>query len=180
MVVQNLAVHKGQWLCFLCCYVVCEMEKTIFPLPRWKFILNSIKNVHVPMKPQRVISATRGLSTLLRTIFELFFQEFCYETYRLIQKRWESAKKFQKVSFLRSQIKPCFFSKCFSNYSVKTRWWNFSCSASCRVFLIQKCLGILLRKSFAHKSFIQRANNASWLISYFGVLLQALRPFCVF
>jgi len=33
-------------------------------------------------------------STLLRTIFELFFQEFCYETHRLIQKRWESAKKF--------------------------------------------------------------------------------------
>jgi len=33
-------------------------------------------------------------STLLRTIFELFFQEFCYETHRFIQKRWESAKKF--------------------------------------------------------------------------------------
>jgi len=32
---------------------------------------------------------------------------------------------------------------------------------------VQKCL----RKSFAHKSFIQRANNASWLISYFDVLL---------
>jgi len=28
------------------------------PLPRLKFILNSIKNVHVPMKPQHVISAT--------------------------------------------------------------------------------------------------------------------------
>jgi len=26
-----------------------------------------------------------------------------------------------------------------------------------------------LRKSFAHKSFIQRANNSSWLISYFDV-----------
>ena len=39
---------------------VYEMEKTICPLPRLKFILNSIKNVHVPMKPQRVISATRG------------------------------------------------------------------------------------------------------------------------
>ena len=39
---------------------VCDMEKTICPLPRLKFILNSIKNVHVPMTPQRVISATRG------------------------------------------------------------------------------------------------------------------------
>ena len=33
-------------------------------------------------------------SALLRTIFELFFQEFCYETHRLIQKRLKSAKKF--------------------------------------------------------------------------------------
>jgi len=32
-------------------------------------------------------------STLLSTIFELFFQEFCYETHRFIQKRWKSAKK---------------------------------------------------------------------------------------
>jgi len=30
------------------------------PLPRSKFILNSIKNVHAPMTPQHVISATRG------------------------------------------------------------------------------------------------------------------------
>jgi len=29
--------------------------------------------------------------------------------------------------------------------------------------------GTLLRKSLAHKSFIQRENNASWLISYFDV-----------
>jgi len=27
----------------------------------------------------------------------------------------------------------------------------------------------LLRKSFAHKSFIQRANNASWLVRHFDV-----------
>jgi len=60
MIVQNLAVQTGQWLSFLCCYVVREMEKTICPLPRLKFILKSIKNVHVPMKAQRVISATRG------------------------------------------------------------------------------------------------------------------------
>jgi len=60
MVVQNLAVQRGQWLSFLCCYVICEMEKTIYHVPCLKFILNSIKNVHAPMKPQRVISATRG------------------------------------------------------------------------------------------------------------------------
>jgi len=60
MIAQNLAVQRGQWLRFLCCYGVCEMEKTIFPLPRLKFILNSIKNVHAPMTPQRVISAKRG------------------------------------------------------------------------------------------------------------------------
>ena len=61
MVVQNSAVQRGQWLSFLCCYVICEMEKTICPLdlPCLKFILNSMKNVYVPMKPQRMISATR-------------------------------------------------------------------------------------------------------------------------
>jgi len=63
------------------------------------------------MKPKRIISATRRWEfaedylTLLRTIFEMFFQVFCYETHRFIQKRWESAK----VSFLRSQIKRCHF-----------------------------------------------------------------------
>jgi len=60
MIVQNLAVKRGQWLSFLCCFVVCEMEKTICPLPRFKFILNSVKNVHATMTLQRVISATRG------------------------------------------------------------------------------------------------------------------------
>ena len=60
MIAQNLAVPRGQWLRFLCCYVVCEMEKTICFLHRLKFVLNSTKNVHVPKKPQRVISATRG------------------------------------------------------------------------------------------------------------------------
>jgi len=46
MVVQNLAVQRGQWLNFLCCYVIYEME-------------NSVKNVYVPIKPQRIISVTR-------------------------------------------------------------------------------------------------------------------------
>ena len=60
MIVQNLPVQRGQWLSFLCCYVVWEMEKTICPLTSLKFILISIQNVHVPKKLQRVISATRG------------------------------------------------------------------------------------------------------------------------
>ena len=71
------------------------------------------------MKPQHVISATRGYgSTLLITLFELFFQEFCYETHRLIQKRWECAKTFL---FWEAKQNDVFFSKYFSKYYVKTR-----------------------------------------------------------
>ena len=66
---QNLEVQSGQWLSFLCCYVVCEMEKTICPLPRLKFILNSMKYVHVPVKPQSVISATRGWEYIAKDYF---------------------------------------------------------------------------------------------------------------
>ena len=85
---------------FLCC--LRDRENNL-PSTRLKLIVNLIKNVHAPMKPQRVISETRGYgSSFLRIIFELFFQEFSYETHRLIQKRWESAKKF----FLRN---PCLF-----------------------------------------------------------------------
>jgi len=91
MTVQNLAIQKGQ---FLYCYIVCELKKTICPLPRLKFILNSIKNVHIPMKPHCTISAKRGWEQAYFAILELFSQEFCYETQTLIQKRWESAKKF--------------------------------------------------------------------------------------
>jgi len=36
MIVQNSVVQRDQWLSFLCCYVICEMEKTIFLLPRLK------------------------------------------------------------------------------------------------------------------------------------------------
>jgi len=39
---------------------VTQMEKTIFPLLRLKFTVNSIKNVHVPIKPKHIITATRG------------------------------------------------------------------------------------------------------------------------
>ena len=42
------------------------------------------------MKPKGIISATRRWEKY----FELLFQKFCYETHRLIQKRWKSAKMF--------------------------------------------------------------------------------------
>jgi len=60
MIVQNLTVHGGSGYVFFVVNVVCEFEKTICLLPRLKFIPNSIKDVHVPIKLQRVISATRG------------------------------------------------------------------------------------------------------------------------
>jgi len=56
VIVQNSAVQNGQCLSFLCCYAT--MMKTIYPLPCLKFVLNSIKTVCVPVKPQRIISAT--------------------------------------------------------------------------------------------------------------------------
>ena len=68
MIVQNLAVQRGQWLSFLCCYVVCETEKTICPLPRLKFILKSIKNVHAPMK-----HAVRNLCSERLGVLQEFF-----------------------------------------------------------------------------------------------------------
>jgi len=36
MIVQNLAVKRGQWLSFLCCYVVCEMNKKNLPSTPFK------------------------------------------------------------------------------------------------------------------------------------------------
>jgi len=122
MIVQNLAVQRGQLLSYFCCYVVCEMEKTIWPLSRLKFILNSIKNVLVPKKPQRVISATRG--------WEYFAKDCLWTVFPRVllwnpQAYSKEAGECQIVSFLRSQMKPCFFSKCFSKHSVKTRWWSF-------------------------------------------------------
>ena len=49
MIVQNSVVQRDQWLSF----VVCELEKTICPLPCLKIKLNSIKNVHVPRASER-------------------------------------------------------------------------------------------------------------------------------
>jgi len=48
------------------------------------------------MNPQCAISATRGWEQayFAKDYLWTVFQEFCYETHSLIQKRWESAKKF--------------------------------------------------------------------------------------
>ena len=76
MIVQNLAVQRSQWLSFLCGYVACEMDKTISPLPRLKFILNSIKNMHVPKKPQRIISTTRRWEYFAKDYLWTVFSRF--------------------------------------------------------------------------------------------------------
>ena len=60
MIVQNLAVQRGQWLSFpllLCCLRDGENN---FPSTPFKIYTEFNKNVYAPMAPQRVISATRG------------------------------------------------------------------------------------------------------------------------
>jgi len=64
------------------------------PSTPFKIYTELNKNVHAPMTTQRVISATRGWEYFAKDYLWTVFQEFCYETHRLIQKRWESAKKF--------------------------------------------------------------------------------------
>ena len=163
MNVQNLAVQRGQWLSFLCCYVVCEMEKTICPLPRLKFTLNLIKNLHAPMKPQRVISAARG--------WEYFAKDYLWTVFskRFVMKPIGLFKTGERVP------KRLFFEK--PNETMSSFWSALQSTLLqhagevCFVlgnadFFKFKNASELTRKSFAHKSFIQRANNASWLISH--------------
>jgi len=72
------------------------MEKTICPLPCLKFVLNSIKTVCVPVKLQRMISATLATRRL-----DCFAEDYLstvsasrFVTKTHIQKKWESANKF--------------------------------------------------------------------------------------
>jgi len=51
MIVQNLEVQRGLWLSFLCCSIICELEKTICTLPCLKFMLNSIKSALCANEP---------------------------------------------------------------------------------------------------------------------------------
>ena len=55
----------------ICCLRVGENN---LPSTQFKMYTEFNKNVHVPVKPHRVTSATRGWSTLLNTMFELFFK----------------------------------------------------------------------------------------------------------
>ena len=140
------------------------MEKTIFPLHRLKFILNSIKKQW--NRSVKSLQREAG-STLLRTIFELFFQEFCNDTIGLFKRGGKVPKSF---FFEKPDETMSFFWSAFQSTLLKCASEVFFCFGQCRLFLIHKCLGTLLRKSFAHKNFIQKANNASWLISHFDVV----------
>ena len=111
IIVQNLAVQRGQWLSFLCYYVICEMEKTICPLglPRLKFKLNSIKNVHVPIKPQRIISATRWWECFAKDyLWTVFSKSFVMKPIGLFKRGGRVPKSFffenpnKRMSFFRS------------------------------------------------------------------------------
>jgi len=109
MIVQNLAAQKGQWLSFLCCYVVCEMEKTICPLPCLKFILNSIKNVHAPMKHAGCNLCSERLEVLCygRSL-NCFFKSFVmkpigwFKRGGRVQKSFFLEKPNETMSFFRS------------------------------------------------------------------------------
>ena len=166
MIVQNLAVQRGQQLSFLCCYVICEMEKAICPLPRFKFILNSIKNVHVPMKPQRVISATRGweyfAKIYLWTVFPIVLLWNLFKRGGRVPKSFFFEKPNKTMSFFRSA---------FQSALLKHAGESFFWFCVMHTFSSSKMPRNSLEESFAHKSFVQRENNASWLISYFDVLL---------
>ena len=66
------------------------------------------------MKPQRVIFSTRGWEYFAKDYLWTACQEFCYETQRPIQKRWESAKNFffektnKTMSLFRSAFRSAF------------------------------------------------------------------------
>jgi len=64
-----------------------------------------------------------------------------------------------------------FFQSAFQSTLLKHAGEVFFVLGNADFFKFKKRLGTLLRKGFAHKSSTQRANNASWLISYFDVLL---------
>jgi len=106
MIVQNLAVKKGQWLSFLCCYVVCETEKTICPLPWLKLMLNSIKkHVYTNETAARNLCNER-LGLLCKGLsLNCFSRSFVMKPIGLFKR----GGKVPQVSYSRSQIKRCLF-----------------------------------------------------------------------
>jgi len=113
-------VAKLSLLCYL------RDGENNLPSTPFKIYIEFSKNVYVPMKLQRIVSETRRweyfVKDYLWTVFPgvLLWNPYAYS---------KEVGKCQKISLLRSQIKRCLFSKCFSKHSVETRWWSFFCSA---------------------------------------------------
>jgi len=70
MIVQNLAVQRGQWLSCLSLLLWClrDGENNLSSTP-FKIYTEFYENVHVPMKLQRVISVTRGWEYFAKDYF---------------------------------------------------------------------------------------------------------------
>ena len=109
---------------FLLCYSCLRDRENNLPSTPFKIHTEFNKNVHAPMKPQLVISATRGweyfAKDYLWTVFPgvLLWNPQAYSTE---VGNCESAKK---ILFWEAKWNDVFFSKCFSKHSVKTRWWS--------------------------------------------------------
>jgi len=87
------------------------MEKTICPLPHLKFYAEFNKTVHVPMKPQHVISATRGWEFFAKDyLWTVFFKSFVMKPIGLFKRGGRVPKSFffekqnKTMSFLRSDF----------------------------------------------------------------------------
>ena len=109
MIVQNSAVQKGQWLSFLWCYVVCEMEKIICPRPRLKFILNSIKKCVCTNETAAHNLCNERLRVLAKGyLWTVFFRSSVMKLIGLFKKGGRVQKSFfiekpnKTMSFLRS------------------------------------------------------------------------------
>jgi len=124
----DLNVDSGSCSCLKC---QLRPDSTPALLLRDHLCTEFNKNVHVPKKPQHVISATRGWEYFAKDHLWTVFPKGLLWNAEAYSKE---VGECQNVLFLRSQIKPCLFSKCLSKHSVKTRWWSFFCSALCRLF----------------------------------------------
>jgi len=117
MIVQNLAAQRFQWLSFLCCCVVCEMEKTICPTRRLNLILSSIRNVHAPVKPQRVISAAPGWEYFAKDcLWNVFSKSFVMKPIGLFRRGGRVPKSFffEKPNETMSSFRSVFKALCYN------------------------------------------------------------------
>jgi len=85
MIVQNLAVQTCQWLGFLS-LLLCYLRDGKNNLPSTPFEMHTEFNKKCVCTNENAVRnlCNDRLGTMLRTIFELFFQAFFYETHRLI------------------------------------------------------------------------------------------------